>query len=214
MDGQKVVDVWGGHRDAARTQPWQRDTITNVWSIIKAVTSLAALLLVDAGELDVYVPVARYASRTVRSTAASVSAVRPCRWSGMATMSPSPRAHVRSVVLSVTRPVRQVRVAEPGASCSASSEPDASAIRVTRSPGRATTVRAARPEVPEFADLASASNCSPMAARLVTSPVDRCVSGGRAGPLWWVLIRCVPIRAGARGSPAPRPGCDRRCTGG
>ena len=60
VDGQKVVDLWGGHRDAARTQPWQRDTITNVWSLTKTVTSLAALLLVDAGELDVYAPVARY----------------------------------------------------------------------------------------------------------------------------------------------------------
>ncbi|MFK4542362.1 CubicO group peptidase (beta-lactamase class C family) [Streptomyces tendae] len=60
IDGQQVVDLWGGHRDAARTQPWQRDTITNVWSITKTVTSLAALLLVDTGELDVYAPVARY----------------------------------------------------------------------------------------------------------------------------------------------------------
>ncbi|MFJ2902247.1 serine hydrolase domain-containing protein [Streptomyces sp. NPDC087212] len=60
VDGQPVVDLWGGHRDAARTRPWRRDTITNVWSITKTVTSLAALLLVDAGELDVYAPVARY----------------------------------------------------------------------------------------------------------------------------------------------------------
>ncbi|MBP2335006.1 CubicO group peptidase (beta-lactamase class C family) [Saccharothrix coeruleofusca] len=60
VDGEKVVDLWGGHRDAARTQPWQRDTITNVWSITKTVTSLAALLLVDSGELDPHAPVARY----------------------------------------------------------------------------------------------------------------------------------------------------------
>jgi CubicO group peptidase (beta-lactamase class C family) len=60
VDGDRVVDLWGGHRDAARTQPWRRDTITNVWSISKTVTSLAALLLVDAGELDVHAPVARY----------------------------------------------------------------------------------------------------------------------------------------------------------
>jgi CubicO group peptidase (beta-lactamase class C family) len=60
IDGRQVVNLWGGHRDAARTQPWQRDTITNVWSITKTVTSLAALLLVDAGELDVYAPVAHY----------------------------------------------------------------------------------------------------------------------------------------------------------
>ena len=41
-----------------RTAPWERDTITNVWSTTKTVTSLAALMLVDRGELDVYAPVA------------------------------------------------------------------------------------------------------------------------------------------------------------
>ncbi|MEV0037418.1 serine hydrolase domain-containing protein [Streptomyces sp. NPDC050804] len=60
VDGQQVVNLWGGHRDAARTRLWHRDTITNVWSVTKTVTSLAALLLVDAGELDVHAPVARY----------------------------------------------------------------------------------------------------------------------------------------------------------
>ena len=60
VDGDQVVDLWGGHRDAARAHPWQRDTITNVWSLTKTVTSLAALVLVDSGELDVHAPVARY----------------------------------------------------------------------------------------------------------------------------------------------------------
>jgi CubicO group peptidase (beta-lactamase class C family) len=60
IDGQIPVDLWGGYRDEARTQPWQRDTITNVWSTTKTVTSLAALMLVDRGELDVDAPVARY----------------------------------------------------------------------------------------------------------------------------------------------------------
>ncbi|MFE9367141.1 serine hydrolase domain-containing protein [Streptomyces sp. NPDC006978] len=60
IDGRHVVNLWGGHRDAARTQPWQRDTITNVWSVTKTVTGLAAVLLVDAGELDLDAPVARY----------------------------------------------------------------------------------------------------------------------------------------------------------
>ncbi len=60
LDGEVAVDLWGGHRDEARTQPWQRDTITNVWSTTKTVTSLAALMLVDRGELDVDAPVARY----------------------------------------------------------------------------------------------------------------------------------------------------------
>jgi CubicO group peptidase (beta-lactamase class C family) len=60
LDGELAVDLWGGYRDEARTQPWLRDTITNVWSTTKTVTSLAALMLVDRGELDVDAPVARY----------------------------------------------------------------------------------------------------------------------------------------------------------
>jgi CubicO group peptidase (beta-lactamase class C family) len=60
LDGDLAVDLWAGYRDEARTQAWQRDTITNVWSTTKTVTSLAALILVDRGELDVDAPVARY----------------------------------------------------------------------------------------------------------------------------------------------------------
>ncbi|MFE2024081.1 serine hydrolase domain-containing protein [Streptomyces hygroscopicus] len=60
IDGERVVDLWGGHRDVARTAAWEEDTLTNVWSITKTVTSLAALMLVDRGELEVYAPVARY----------------------------------------------------------------------------------------------------------------------------------------------------------
>ena len=60
IDGEIVVDLWGGFRDEARTVPWSEQTITNVWSSTKTVTSLAALMLVDRGELDVDAPVARY----------------------------------------------------------------------------------------------------------------------------------------------------------
>ena len=31
-----VVDLWGGHADAARTRPWERDTIVNLYSVGKA----------------------------------------------------------------------------------------------------------------------------------------------------------------------------------
>jgi CubicO group peptidase (beta-lactamase class C family) len=60
IDGDLVIDVWGGFRDEARTTAWTEDTITNVWSSTKTVTALAALMLVDRGELDVRAPVARY----------------------------------------------------------------------------------------------------------------------------------------------------------
>jgi CubicO group peptidase (beta-lactamase class C family) len=60
VGGETVVDIWGGHRDTGRSVPWDEDTITNVWSTTKTITNLAALMLADRGELDVYAPVARY----------------------------------------------------------------------------------------------------------------------------------------------------------
>src|SRR5262249_52468698 len=60
VDGEPVVDVWGGFADADRTIPWQRDTITNVWSVTKTMTALCALVLADRGELDLAAPVAHY----------------------------------------------------------------------------------------------------------------------------------------------------------
>ena len=60
IDGESVLDVWGGHADAAKTVAWERDTIVNVWSSTKTVTSLAALILADRGLLDLDAPVARY----------------------------------------------------------------------------------------------------------------------------------------------------------
>ncbi len=60
LDGETVVDIWGGTIDAGGTVPWERDTITNVWSTTKTMTNLSALLLADHGELDLHAPVARY----------------------------------------------------------------------------------------------------------------------------------------------------------
>jgi CubicO group peptidase (beta-lactamase class C family) len=60
LDGRVVVDLWGGHADAARRVPWRRDTLVNFFSVGKAFTALAALVLVDRGLLDLDAPVARY----------------------------------------------------------------------------------------------------------------------------------------------------------
>ena len=60
IDGDTVVDIWGGWCDADHRSPWTQNTITNVWSTTKTVTNLAALMLVDRGLLDPYSPVAKY----------------------------------------------------------------------------------------------------------------------------------------------------------
>ena len=59
-DGETVVDLWGGHADAAKTRPWVKDTIINVYSTTKTMTALTALLLADRGLIDFKAPVARY----------------------------------------------------------------------------------------------------------------------------------------------------------
>ena len=60
IDGESVLDIWGGHVDAAKTVEWGEDTIINVWSSTKTVTSLAALMLADRGLLDLDATVAAY----------------------------------------------------------------------------------------------------------------------------------------------------------
>ena len=58
--GEKVVDLWGGHADAARTRPWKSDTLVNVWSTTKGMMALCVARLADQGRLDVDRPVADY----------------------------------------------------------------------------------------------------------------------------------------------------------
>lgn len=58
IGGELVVDIWGGHADAARTTPWTADTIVNVWSSTKNVTALAGLMLIDRGLVTAQTPVA------------------------------------------------------------------------------------------------------------------------------------------------------------
>lgn len=60
VDGELALDLWGGWADEARTRPWQRDTITCVFSTTKTMLALTALVLVERGQLDLDAPVARY----------------------------------------------------------------------------------------------------------------------------------------------------------
>ena len=58
LEGEMVVDLWGGHRDAAGQEPWQEDTIVNVYSSTKTMAAMCLLLLADKGEVDLYGKVA------------------------------------------------------------------------------------------------------------------------------------------------------------
>jgi CubicO group peptidase (beta-lactamase class C family) len=58
--GETVVDIWAGHTDMERTAPWERDTITNVWSSTKTMMFLTLLELADKGALSLHDPVHKY----------------------------------------------------------------------------------------------------------------------------------------------------------
>ena len=60
VDGKCVVDLWAGWADEARTRPWQRDTLVDVFSVGKAVATLSLLMLVERGQVGLDTPVASY----------------------------------------------------------------------------------------------------------------------------------------------------------
>ena len=52
LDGETVVDLWGGHftRERDPATPWNEDTVTIVYSSTKGATALCAHILADRGE--------------------------------------------------------------------------------------------------------------------------------------------------------------------
>lgn len=76
LDGEFVVDLWGGDADAGGDRPWEQDTLVNVYSTSKGLTALCAHLLAERGELDLDAPVARYWPEFARAGKAEI----PVRW--------------------------------------------------------------------------------------------------------------------------------------
>jgi CubicO group peptidase (beta-lactamase class C family) len=60
IDGEPVVDLWGGAKNAAGTQAWTADTLVNVWSTGKGWLALAMHILAERGLLNFDAPVAHY----------------------------------------------------------------------------------------------------------------------------------------------------------
>jgi len=60
VDGRKVVDLWGGYRDAGYAEPWQEDTILCMMSVAKGIAGIAFNILIDRGMVDPDAPVATY----------------------------------------------------------------------------------------------------------------------------------------------------------
>ncbi len=60
VDGRNVVDLWGGHLDAAKTRPWERDSLVCVFSCTKGIVALATMWAVANDLVDLDAPVAAY----------------------------------------------------------------------------------------------------------------------------------------------------------
>lgn len=52
INGEMVVDLWGGYLDETASTPWQEHTLVNVYSTTKTMSFLCALVLADRGLLD------------------------------------------------------------------------------------------------------------------------------------------------------------------
>lgn len=59
-EGQKVVDLWGGYTDRAKSKRWEENTTVNMMSVAKGFVATAIAMLVDRGKLDYDAPVAKY----------------------------------------------------------------------------------------------------------------------------------------------------------
>jgi CubicO group peptidase (beta-lactamase class C family) len=57
LDGQPVVDLWGGVADEASGKAWQQDTMQLIFSGTKGLTALCVAMLVDRGQLKLDDPV-------------------------------------------------------------------------------------------------------------------------------------------------------------
>jgi len=60
IEGETVLDLWGGVDNPSKGTQWQEDTIVNVFSSTKGIAAICLLQLVEQGKLDLDSPVARY----------------------------------------------------------------------------------------------------------------------------------------------------------
>jgi CubicO group peptidase (beta-lactamase class C family) len=60
VDGEPVVDLWGGWADRQTGEPWRDDTMQPIFSGTKGLVAACLLLLVERGALELDAPVARY----------------------------------------------------------------------------------------------------------------------------------------------------------
>ena len=60
IDGDLVVDLWGGYAEPKKSAVWTKDTICCCWSVSKTIGSVLTLIMIDQGLLNPNEPVATY----------------------------------------------------------------------------------------------------------------------------------------------------------
>ena len=76
INGEPVIDLWGGWTNAAHDKAWREDTIVCCYSVGKAVCAILIWRLHERGELDVDAPVAEYWPEFAQAGKAQI----PVRW--------------------------------------------------------------------------------------------------------------------------------------
>src|SRR5579862_999643 len=52
LDGEKVVDLWGGIRNDKTGEPWEQETMVIVWSATKGLAAMPIAIAHSRGWLD------------------------------------------------------------------------------------------------------------------------------------------------------------------
>lgn len=58
--GKTVLNLWGGRKDLVSEDPWQQDTLVNVFSTTKGVVALCVQIAIEQGLIDPEKPVSYY----------------------------------------------------------------------------------------------------------------------------------------------------------
>ncbi len=76
LNGEPVIDLWGGWYATDREREWDRNTLVNVFSTTKGLVAFCAHRLVEEGRLDLDAPVATYWPEFAAAGKESI----PVRW--------------------------------------------------------------------------------------------------------------------------------------
>lgn len=93
-DGKKVVDLWGGYRNGLTKDPWQADTLVNMFSTTKGVSAVTLAVAVSRGLLSFDAPVADYWPEFAQAGKGAVT-VRQllAHQAGLPALNPAPTLH-------------------------------------------------------------------------------------------------------------------------